>query len=129
MIVKTVRDCLESLVSGLKRQERATTYSDNPNDNLNEFSGRIPPSTAPKGGCTNVDCGNQLDDNGGGAVVGGAGAELGNESVALVVEGVEGIYDVAGGPLLDDLGDSPGEGHCTGGEDSEDSRETHGEKA
>jgi hypothetical protein len=42
--------------------------------------------------------------------------------LTLVTEVVEGVLNVGGGPL----GNSSGEGHGSGSEDSEDGRETHG---
>jgi len=63
------------------------------------------------------------------ALVVPAVGELGEDAVALVAERVEGLGDIAVGPLRDDFGDGAGERHDTSSEDSEDGGETHGEEA
>ena len=52
--------------------------------------------------------------------------ELGKDGVTLVAEGGHSVLDIGDAPLRNDIWDSPSEGHSTGGEDSEDGKETHG---
>ena len=128
MVIQTDGDFLGRRMSGIGLREHSITYSDNVSDDTSDSSGSNPASAASKGGFAIVDRGNQLDDNTGGAIVVVAVVELGNDGVALAVEGVEGVLDVDIGPLRNDLGDSPSQGHSTGSDDNEVSRETHYEE-
>ena len=129
MIIQADGNFLRRRVSGIWLQEHSITYGDNVGDDASDGSSSNPASATSKGGFAIVDCGNQLDDNTGGAIVVVAVVELGNDGVALAVEGVEGVLDVDIGPLRDDLGDSSSKGHSTSSKDSEDGRETHYEEA
>jgi hypothetical protein len=129
MRLETVGDFLEGCVSEMEPRKLVDTYDDNVSDNVSEREGRKSASETTKGGGTNIDCSNELDDNSVSARVVIAATKLGNNSVALVAEVGEGVLDVGRGPLRDDFGDSAGEGHSTGGEDSKDGGETHDEEA
>jgi hypothetical protein len=122
---KSGSNFLERRISGLKLQKKATTYNDDLNDDINEVRGGNSRATSLEDGCASLNGDNQLGDNGGGAGVVVAAGELREDRVALAAKGGEGVLDVGGRPLGDDLGDGPSNGHSTGGEDSEDGEETH----
>lgn len=128
MRVETNGDFLKRRVSEANPWVLADTYGGNVGDNASKHSGTETARETAKGSGTNIDGSNELNNNCIGALVVIAVVELGDDSVALAAEDVEGVLDVRDGPLRDDLGDGAGEGHSTGSEDREDSRETHDEE-
>jgi hypothetical protein len=105
------------------------TYGNNIGNDVSETDGSKADIKTTKAGCALVDCDTKLERNRIGAIVVVAVVELRKDIVTLAAEGGDGILDVCGGPLRNNLRDSAGEGHSTGSDDSEDGRETHGEEA
>ena len=106
----------------------ANTYHEEVDNDISNRNGAQSARMAGDGTGANVDGGDELGGDRLGALVVPAATELGEDGVALVAERVEGTDDVRVGPLRDDFGDGPGEGHDTSGEDSEDGGEAHGEE-
>ena len=104
-------------------------YGDNANDEGSVGEAASTASNATKGGSTSADGNIEVGDDGSSALVIRAGVQTGEDSAARAAEGVEGIIDGGFVPLRDDVGDSAGDSHSTGGEDSEDGGETHDEEA
>ena len=130
MIVETDTGFLQGRVSTkVWPRKLAITHDNNVSDEANQRGGSKTTSKTIKGGGTNVDCSGELDDGVLGAGVVVAIVELGNDYVDRAGEDLEDVLDLGDGSLADDIRDSAGEGHSTGGEDSEDGRETHGEEA
>lgn len=147
MIVETSCAFLESCVSGVRSKNLATTYIDNASDGASEIAVTAAASNTANFVLAIVDDGSDLEDKLLGAIIVPAVTDLGNDSVALVAEGGEGVLDVGvglivgwgcgliggrGGGLIGSWGvglivswDGSGEGHSTGSDNSEDGREAH----
>ena len=128
MQVESDDDFLRGRVSQPEPSELANTYRDHFDDDIGNSKVGQAARVIVDGSGARVDGSGQLDGDIIRALVVPAAAELGEDAVAMAVESVEGIRDVAVRPLRDDLGDGAGEGHDTSGEDSEDGGETHCEE-
>ena len=129
MLFESNANFLEGRVSRVRRWKFVITHIDNVGDETTQIGGGRTASKAANSGGTSVDGTDEFGDDLLGAGVVHTVVELGNDGVGRAAEGVEGVLDVGDGPLFNDPGNGSGEGHCTGGEDSEDGRETHGEEA
>jgi len=130
MLVERDSDFLKRCVREVNETlEIRQTYGDNVDNDGSERGGtdKNTSKTVEDVG-TNVDGSNEFNDDCLGARVIVAVVELGDDGIALVAKVAERIPYVRNGPFRDDLGDSAGEGHSAGSEDSEDGRETHDEE-
>ena len=116
-------------VSQVELWKLANTYRDDFDDDISNRKVSETTGMVADGVGADVDGSDNLGGDLLGALVVPAAAERGDDAVAVVVEGIEGVHDVAVRPLRNDLGDGTGEGHDTSGEDGEDGGETHGEEA
>lgn len=127
VVLESDRNFLERCMSGVRPWKPVIAYIDDSSDGV----GEIGVGSARKTGNValgSVDDADELASNRSGAVVVVAAIELRKDAVALVAEAGELALHV-GGPLGGDRGGSADEGHGTGGEDSKDGEETHGEEA
>ena len=129
MQVESDNDFLGEGVSEVEPWKLSSTYGDDFDDDISNRKVGETAGVVVDGVGTDVDGSNNLGGDLLSALVVPAAAERGEDAVALVAEGVEGVRDVAVGPLRNDFGDGAGEGHDTSSEDSEDGGETHGEEA
>ena len=110
----------------MKPRKLPKTYVDNVGDKRSDRSVVGTARKTAKSGSLTVNGRTDVADGTVGARVVLAATELGSDSIQLVAEVGENVLDVPNVPLREDLGDSAGQDHRTGGEDSEDGRETHG---
>jgi len=109
--------------------ESLDDFGDNANDEVDELRGRKEGAAkTTEGRGANTDSNVEVGDDRSRASVVVATGEPGKDGVTRAVEDTEGVLGIGDRPLLNDLGDGAGEGHNTGSEDSEDSRETHDEE-
>ena len=112
----------------MKPRKLPKTYVDNVGDRRSDCSVvGTARKTAESGSVTVNGRGNFADGIIGARVV-LAATEFRSDSIQLAAEVGENVLDVPNVPLRDDLGDGAGQDHRTGGENSEDSGETHGEE-
>ena len=104
------------------------TYVDNVGDKRSDRSVVGTARKTAESGSLAVNGRSDVADGTVGALIVLAATEFGSDSIQLVAEVGENVLDVPSVPLRDDLGDGAGQDHRTGGEDSEDGGETHGEE-
>lgn len=128
MGLKTDGDFLESEVSEADPRKLVSTYRDDLNSRFSNHGDAKNAVKSTKSGGALFDGDDKLADDDARARIVVAAVEPGEDIVAVVAEEAKGVRDIGGGPLRNDFGDGAGEGHGTGGEDSEDGGETHDEE-